>query len=75
MVAFSNFKATGFTGRNANEFLNSHNLFHTNILSSSCHLCVYILTVLWLRKYVVFYFSRDNTVEVSRDFVGEVLSY
>ena len=34
----------------------------------------YIWTVLWLRKYNVLYFSRDNTSEVSRDFVSVVPS-
>ena len=34
----------------------------------------YIWTVLWLRKYDVLYFSRDNTSEVSRDFVSVVPS-
>ena len=32
----------------------------------------YIWTALWLRKYDVFYFSRENTNEVSRDFASVV---
>ena len=31
-------------------------------------LSFYNSTVLWFRKYDVFYFSPDNTIEVSRDF-------
>ena len=34
----------------------------------------YISMALWLRKHDVFYFSRDNTIEVSRDFVVGVPS-
>ena len=34
----------------------------------------YIWTALWLRKYNVLYSSRDNTSEVSRDFVSVVHS-
>ena len=33
-------------------------------------LSFYNSTVLWFRKYDVFYFSPDNTIEVSRDFLG-----
>ena len=31
-------------------------------------LSFYISTAVWLRKYDVFYFSRDHTIEVSLDF-------
>ena len=37
-------------------------------------LSFYILTALWLRKYDIFYFSGDHTIEVSRDFVGWIPS-
>ena len=33
-------------------------------------LSFYISTVLWLRKYYVFNFPFDHTIEVSRDFLG-----
>ena len=33
-------------------------------------LSFYISTALWLRKYAVFDFSRDHTIEVSREFLG-----
>ena len=33
-------------------------------------LSFYISTVLWLRKYDVFDFPFDHTIEVSRDFLG-----
>ena len=35
-----------------------------------CKLSFFISTALWLRKYDAFYFSPDNTVEVSRGFLG-----
>ena len=76
----SNFKATGFTEAVMQmNFKISHDLLHLNILSSTWHFCVYfrecklsfyISTALWLRKYDIFYFSPDNTIEVSRDFFG-----
>ena len=62
----------------------SHDLLHLNILSSSWHFCVYfcehklffyISTALWLRKYDVFDFSRDHTIEVSREFLGGAPSF
>ena len=37
-------------------------------------LSFYISTVLWLRKYDVFDFPFDHTIEVSRDFLGEAPS-
>ena len=35
-----------------------------------CKLSFYIWTALWLKKYDVFYFSPDNTIELSRDILG-----
>ena len=37
-------------------------------------LSFYIETALWLRKYDSFDFSRDQTIQISRDFLGGVLS-
>ena len=38
-------------------------------------LSFYISTALWLRKYDGFDFSRDQTIEVSRDFLGGAPSF
>ena len=43
---------------------------HFCIYFGECKLSFYISTALWLKKYDVFDFSRDHTIEVSRDFLG-----
>ena len=80
MAASSNFEASRFTEAvMQTNFEISHDLLRLNILSFIWHFCIYfgehklpfyISTAPCLKKFDVFYFSRDHTIEVSRDFLG-----
>ena len=48
--------------------------WHFCVYFGKYKLSFYISTVLWLRKYDDFDFSRDHTNEVSRDFLGRTPS-
>ena len=65
MAASSNFEASGFT----EAVMQTH--FFVFCIFGEYKLSLYISTAaLWLKKYDVFDFSRDHTIEVSRDFLG-----
>ena len=81
---YFNFKTTGFT-----EAVMQMNFWIVKIyfistflvlvgiflfIFGECKLSFYIWTALWLKKYDVFYFSPDNTIELSRDILGRAPS-
>ena len=76
----SNFKATGFTEAvmQMNSKLVKIYFISTFLVLVGIFVFIfgehkfsfYISTVLWLRKYDVFDFPFDHTIEVSRDFLG-----
>ena len=66
-------------GSCANKFLNlprytSYDILHFVFIFDKHKLSFYISTVVWLRKYDAFDFSRDQTIEVPRDILGGVPS-
>ena len=69
-MAASNFKATSFTEAvmQISTFLVLVGIFV--LIFGEYKFSLYISTVLWVRKYDVFYFPFDHTIEVSRDFLG-----